>query len=93
MKSAASMATYTLTLANPWQWMTFAGEFQTPSSLINTLALAAVLPLISFRTCQYKHGRRWILPSIVMLPWTAIFNNGPSLALTAALCLATLFPF
>jgi hypothetical protein len=80
----------TLILTNPWQWMTFAWEFQTPWFLINTLVLATTLLLISFRRSQHKRSRRLILISIAIIPWLAIFNNGSGFALAAALCFTTL---
>ena len=67
----------TLILTNPWQWMTFAWEFQTPWFLINTLVLATTLLLISFHRSQYKHSRRLALISIAIITWGSNYQQRP----------------
>jgi len=74
-----------LVLVNPWQFLNFYWEFQTPWILANTMVLASTLFL-----CRYsvpgKLQHDGPLPLLVSaaIPWIAIYNSGQGFAISAS---------
>jgi hypothetical protein len=74
-----------LVLVNPWQFVNFYWEFQTPWILSNTIVLASTLFL-----CRYsvpgKLQHDGPLPLLVSaaIPWIAIYNSGQGFAISAS---------
>ena len=74
-----------LVLINPWQFLNFYWEFQTPWLLANTIVLASTLFL-----CRHSASddlqHRGLLPLIVsaIIPWIAIYNSGQGFAISAS---------
>jgi len=80
-----------LVLINPWQFLNFYWEFQTPWIFANTLVLASTLFL-----CRYsspgKLQQDGPIPLLVsaVIPWIAIYNSGQGFAICASFIVISL---
>ncbi len=81
--------TCTLLLINPWQWLNFFWEFQTPWIFSNTLVLATTLLLYKYSEAS-SFWKKIIALLLLLVPWIAIYNSGQGLAISISLIAVTL---